>query len=261
MHPLDSARAKLTWAQEHLNTLEQEVRAFFGAHPYPVSHEVDRATGYHRWKVELGRPLPDRWPLIAGDCAHNVRSALDHLAWQLAGAQPDDRTTQFPIFIDPDLFRSVGLRQIRPIPPRPQALIKWLQPHRRADPPHDPLWTLQVLDAEDKHKTLTLALGVTEEVELQPVIPPYSRLKHELGLIVGPFDTSIPDAVIAEGPFIAYPLKGGPPNTDVEVNLELSFGVAIRAETAGLTIMPAQLVMAEIIGCVKRVLTLFERYF
>jgi hypothetical protein len=51
----------------------------------------------------------DEWGLIAGDAIHNLRCALDHLAWQLAmryfnGVEPKDprviRNIQFPIVTD-----------------------------------------------------------------------------------------------------------------------------------------------------------------
>src|SRR5260370_40101662 len=49
-------------------------------------------------RVETPAPLDD-WSLIFGDCVHNLRSALDHLAWQL-DAQPD-ASTAFPIRLNP----------------------------------------------------------------------------------------------------------------------------------------------------------------
>lgn len=44
-------------------------------------------------------PPPLRLGVIVGDLVHNVRSALDHLVWQLvlANAQQPTRATQFPV--------------------------------------------------------------------------------------------------------------------------------------------------------------------
>jgi hypothetical protein len=101
--------------------------------------------------------------MLTGDAVHNLRSALDHLAWSLAGASAD-RHTEFPIFIDEAKFRDKGRTKMRGMPSQAKKIIKSLQPYKR---PHglpeekEPLWLLQSLDIEDKHRTLNLvASGV-----------------------------------------------------------------------------------------------------
>ena len=46
--------------------------------------------------------IPPGFPLIAGEAAHQLRSALDHLVWQLViantGATPTGTKSGFPIF-------------------------------------------------------------------------------------------------------------------------------------------------------------------
>jgi len=270
--PLDSARAKLNRAQAHLETLEEETTRFFADNAYPIVHDLDADRLYHRYRVKLGKPFPKTWPLIIGDCAHNARSALDHIAWELAGSDPGDRQTQFPIFVEADTFASQGVRTIAKVPPRPRALIKWLQPCRRPNPPYDPLWGLHVLDAEDKHKTVSLALSVIEELEFGPRrMPAYSGFRHELTLTLGPFDPSEDEAVIAEGRMFFYPLiPGAPdpgsadpdgiPDPNVEVDLDPTFGIAIRIETAGMTLFPATVILRNYIACATEVVQMFERY-
>jgi hypothetical protein len=257
-HPLDSAQAKLERAEHHFQTLDAEAVAHFVPGAYPSIHEFDRQSGNHRYTITLEKPLPPHWPLLIGDCVHNARAALDHLAWHLAGAKANDTTTQFPIFADPAKFNP---RHVKAIPEQPRALIEGLQPHRRAHPLNDPLWTLQVLDAEDKHKNVSLALAAVSELIFEPVVPALSRVHHELQLLVGPWDPAEGHAVFAEGPIVAYPLGGGPPNPDVEMDLYPTLDIAIRAEVAGATYLPGRVVLREVLDCVSRVLGMFERFF
>lgn len=83
-HPLDGCEAKLRRAEGHLQTFESEVVRFFEQNPYRITYEADlNALSYTFYIHDLVPPDPD-WGLIIGDCIHNLRSALDHLAYQLA---------------------------------------------------------------------------------------------------------------------------------------------------------------------------------
>jgi hypothetical protein len=46
-------------------------------------------------RVIVPPPL-DEWSLLFGDCVHNIRAALDHLAWELDSAP--EKSTTFPTF-------------------------------------------------------------------------------------------------------------------------------------------------------------------
>jgi len=71
-----------------------------------LAPEVDVRTTYNRRtrrftiKAATKADNPERLGVLLGDWAHNLRSALDHLMWQLVilyGGTPN-RRTQFPIF-------------------------------------------------------------------------------------------------------------------------------------------------------------------
>src|SRR5262249_19072530 len=109
----------------------------------------------------------------------NLRSALDHVAWSLAGTRADS-FTEFPIFIDRDWFgardgkgrpeRGSGLCKLHDMPAEAQAIIESLQPYRglHGPPEIDALWLLQRLSIEDKHRTLNLvAAGVDVRVQVR----------------------------------------------------------------------------------------------
>src|SRR5262249_51464823 len=80
---------------------------------------------------------PDRLFMLIGDVLHNLRSALDHLAWSLAGTLAD-RNTEFPIFVDPARFgardgngrpeRGGGLRKLHNMPAEAQSSVRNASP-------------------------------------------------------------------------------------------------------------------------------------
>jgi hypothetical protein len=99
--------------------VEQAIGAFLDSEPYPVIIESDPHHGRYVIKLQNPKPLPMKeLAVVIGDCVHNLRSTLDYIAWELAGANPNDRDTMFPIYDDPAKFRDHGARRIKNIPPR-----------------------------------------------------------------------------------------------------------------------------------------------
>jgi len=128
-----------------------------------------------RYLARLQNPPPIpriEWALLIGDCVHNLRSALDYIAWELAGADPTDRVTMFPIFLNPDAYRREAPRRIERLPSEAQTLIEELQPYHATDPPKSGLWALHTLDAADKHQLLTVTAVMPESGHIVFSIPP-----------------------------------------------------------------------------------------
>jgi hypothetical protein len=258
VHPLDSARAKIGRANEHLDVFRCESEAWMSSNPYSVRVEPQIAAGHNRYRLQLREKSPDALPLIAGDCFHNARSALDHVAWQLAGADPMDTTTQFPIFADEAKFISAR-RQYERIPTRPLALVKYLQPYRREKPLDDALWILYAFDNADKHKVISLCAGVADESTPAPTVrgPPHHRTVWDLKVFGGPYED---DAVLAEVTAFAYPWAGGPPSTEVYVDLKLVFSIALRDSVSGVMMHPATQGLRWAIRRAETVVEMFNRY-
>lgn len=107
---------------------------------------------------DVPAPPADEWAAIIGDAAHNYMAALDHLVCRLAianGADPDCRTTEFPIFDDPTRFDDDAMRKIRLLAGPDQAAVRELQPFAVPGAPRaHPLWLLRELDTIDKHRRL-----------------------------------------------------------------------------------------------------------
>lgn len=184
---LTGPRAKVQRGKEHLDALYDEIAAFF--EPY-----ADRDLVYHTfdgtWHVVNLRPIPDqippRWSLICGDAFHNLRSALDHLVWNLvlAAEGKPGKWSSFPIYADSkDFDRDVRCRDkkrgkgpLEGIDPQGQAwaAIEQAQPYYTSYPPADPLALLKALDDMDKHRTLVVQMvfpdreGVWDLVDWHP---------------------------------------------------------------------------------------------
>jgi hypothetical protein len=129
------------------------------------------------------QPPRDPISLLIGETLHNMRSALDNLAFSLAvrfKGEPlpkkiADRS-EFPIFGDEngdgfDNFHRCtkkgepapgsGLAKIEGWDPRTHAIIEGLQPYKRGDDYRsDPLWALHELDRINKHRLLHTCAAV-----------------------------------------------------------------------------------------------------
>ena len=77
---------KLDRAREHLASLDSEWRRWRDGEPYRFAHEADPDTGENVIRLEVLERPPPKFAVILGDCVHNLRSALDNLAYELAVA-------------------------------------------------------------------------------------------------------------------------------------------------------------------------------
>jgi hypothetical protein len=169
---LEGVRQKLIRAKEHLEAFEGEVAIYAAVNPYSIVRRLEQHIPEKSgrpgvtWRVSMTAPPPPRLSVLAGDCLHNLRSALDHLAWILVldnGGTPSDGPpgTRFPIIRE---VRATGTGAPRPLAIRSKvggasaralALVEDLQPYRSAqDPALHPLAILNALSNADKHRTL-----------------------------------------------------------------------------------------------------------
>jgi hypothetical protein len=169
-HPLDGCRAKLARAKEHLDSLTAEVSG------YEEHVHTETRIDFERSQVIVQitqlPDLPHRWSTIVGDILHNVRSTLDHLAFQLVGLDTGEywRNTQFPIVDRPDEYRGSSRFQgtMERLSPEHRALVEWCQGYSRgwdyfSHPENSPLGLLRALSNTDKHR---LVLGTALAIRI-----------------------------------------------------------------------------------------------
>ena len=188
--PLEGCRAKIERAKEHFLDLNAEIETFASLNPYGVSVYDDAQTGERIWLAKVTAQPPIRWGVIVGEIAHQLRSALDHLAWQLVldgGGKPETRPggTEFPIFWKgADKFETSGRRRLKGASERAVGFIESLQPYQRRDRFWEhPLYILHELDARDKHRVLNLGVGGFERATVTYTSPtdPVGVRQFEIG--------------------------------------------------------------------------------
>lgn len=104
--PLDLSSVDAKWlrAQEHAQTVKNEVRSWMDTNPYSVTKESN--VDFTRYSIVLhvtSEPQIERWGLMIGDSIHCLRCVLDHLIYAMAvyesGQDPPPGADglQFPI--------------------------------------------------------------------------------------------------------------------------------------------------------------------
>jgi hypothetical protein len=127
----------------------------------------------------LARKLPPRFSVLAAECIHNLRSALDQLAWQLVianGGKPSG-LTRFPLLLkDPagnEKMTSAYNGSVAGMSAAAKTYILGLQPYQPGNGGNDhKLRILHDLNITDKHHTLVIvknAFTTEESVSFQPI--------------------------------------------------------------------------------------------
>ncbi|MGI8806666.1 MAG: hypothetical protein ACR2KK_02195 [Acidimicrobiales bacterium] len=201
---------KLTRARDHLDALNNEIRYWSAVNPYRLDAKFDSknlayfpqpSPGYVVTIVEESRLPGDRLSAVIGDCIHNLRAALDHLAWSLvvAGNGTPNEGTYFPVRLD----RLSENGKLRPLPltgavdQGALTIIEDLQPYNALDDPslHE-LAILSELDNIDKHRFLNPVGMTVIQASISLSDPAGGALFHQF--VPGTFKR---DAAVAFFPF------------------------------------------------------------
>jgi hypothetical protein len=158
---LDGPLAKVARASEHIQQFVAVAGGFFQTDPYRIVVQKNPKTGNLDWVAQVRADPPLALSLIAGDVIHNLRSALDLLAWQLVldgGGKPvvsGSLATCYPIMDGRRAFKNVGLRRVQGASKDAKDLISATRPFKGGN---DALWQIHRLDIVDKHRLL-VAVG------------------------------------------------------------------------------------------------------
>jgi hypothetical protein len=170
----DSAKRKLDRAKKHIADLESLVQSFSQSKPYTLvvqEHPHTRTqTRAMMGSMIFTSEVPDGVALILGDAVHNLRTSLDHIAWELVGL---DRGTQ-------DKHTAFTLRDTRVnydsacngiLTPRADTKKFFLALECYEGGKGQDLYRLGQLDNTDKHTTIALALRAGRLPGLQLIDP------------------------------------------------------------------------------------------
>lgn len=233
MLPLDGCRAKIARADENIKQLEGEIKAFLDTHPYGLdwTHDAQRKTV--AWTAKAPPEHPLRWSVIAGEVVHELRSALDHLAWQLviANGETPDKRTEFPVFEKRGTYRTEGVKRLRGMSRAARDQIEQCQPFQAGTAlAEHALFIVHELNRIDKHQLLNVVGSAIRPNKIQ------------VGGVPGTYNvtgmtTVLPDQVRpfnngAEMFTLQYQGET-PPDGYAGVDLELEFTVAFEEDGPG----------------------------
>jgi hypothetical protein len=188
---------KIERAKRHLAHLRQAIDARVNPDVYRFELNRDSQSSKHILSAHDVPTVDPKWSLESGEILFNLRSALDHLAWQLVildGQTPGEQT-QFPIREMP--FNKKGVlttTQLSPEIKSPQILkaLEEVQPYYGPDftpepPSTGPLWQLNNID---KHRLLLVVLVALDVGKMWWGGPP----APDFGLCPGPVTEGAPVA-------------------------------------------------------------------
>lgn len=155
----EGAWAKIIRAEEHLAAIKAEIALYAESDPYKLVGEFNDEGTQYRARLEVREATSIRLQLLIGDFAHNLRSALDHLAsWLVVqNSLAPTRQTGFPICVR----KPTSLKVDPGISDEAMAVIESVQPYHQGNRAlHDKLAVLNAINQTDKHRHLHLATSL-----------------------------------------------------------------------------------------------------
>jgi len=162
---LARVRAKVERAKQHIVDLNLRLKAFLDSKPYVVGTQRNPETRQLIYFLTGVRNLPPSIGLVVGDVIQNLRSALDHLAFQLYMLGPGGQAggvgsrTYFPIADDVAKYKIEAPRKVKGLRPDAIKAIDAIEPYKGGSTDKsDTLWRLEKMNNIDKHRIL-IAIG------------------------------------------------------------------------------------------------------
>jgi len=239
---IDGIRLKIERAKMHVVELDQRINAFANEKPYEIGAKPHRIPQIRHTTlyIKSAKPVPEDLSVIIGDVVHNLRSALDHLAWQLveAGGGSPSKDTFFPICWGSNAAQqyasATGKGEIKRMRTGADKLLLAVQPYMSGD---DTLWHVHELDRFDKHRFL-ITTGTSFgdwSVETEGIQVAFEKW------------TSIPLVVGHEIINIPTETYNRQPHENFKLGVDVSFGESEVVK--GKPVVPTLNEMAEFIDC------------
>lgn len=191
---------KLDRGKAHRDCLDKAVKRWVNSH-CRATRSFDPHSGEHIVRALIASQPPADIALLIGDCVHNMRAALDHIAYQLATnhtkalSDSERKRIEFPVFSDHKDFGRMaskgkpgfasGPAKLQHADPNVIPLIEAMQPYNGGN--WELLALLHDLDRIDKHRELHVSVAKTDSVEIdcgnnarvqQFTFSPPGRIEH-----------------------------------------------------------------------------------
>jgi hypothetical protein len=200
-------------AEQHLHAFSRLTQEFLKSDFYEVGGKEEKKG---RLVIRFTRvdPFPSECQLLIGDCAHNLRAALDHIAWLVCNPQTEreEKAVQFPLRSTGKKFREARWH-LPGLPRGALTVFESLQPyHRRKWPETAVLGQLQEISNWDKHRMLLASAIDRSNTRLPITVRGPTTLRREVRYR-GPVELG---AVIAR-------LEMGPSRVGAQVDVDGKF--------------------------------------
>lgn len=232
---LKNIRVKIDRARQHIESASSFIKSYLDTRPFGIATRRDENTRRLVYFVDNVQEPDTHLSGIVGDALHNLRSCLDHMAYQLVfngtGLKPS-RRVYFPICDDQAKYETDGHRQIEGAKPDAIAVIDTIRPYKAGN---ERLWQLHRLNNVDKHRLLLMVGSAFQGVNIaevlrrgmQETLSGEKRVAEMFGAI------KMPDLFLKPADNL-FPLRPGvdlfidapdaEPSTRVTFRFEVSFG-------------------------------------
>jgi hypothetical protein len=233
--PLDitGTRAKLAWARHHFEIVDGEIRAWLKGNPHELVFERNEQYTKYWLRVRRIGDTPDfqKWGLIIGDCVTNLRDALDHFIFAVAGLptspNPDKRDrAAFVIRERREDFTRDSRTRLASVPDPVRDSVLSFQPFNRRSNPKIPslLGVLAELANGNKHKVLTFVLTTPSVIDVKLVSRGWNRPRPTLDMYKG----DIQDGTVV----CLFQVPEPDPHIQLEPDSLIRFEVALKHKPA-----------------------------
>ncbi|MDP8994054.1 MAG: hypothetical protein M3N07_03580 [Pseudomonadota bacterium] len=116
------------------------------------------------------QPIPELLALVVGDAAHNLRSALDHLATGICRSVKHGAKEHFPIHPKRKNLETAPVLSLieKAIPGAKKTFLEQIRPENG---PHENLWRFNDLNNDDKHNLLIPTVAITNITGINITMP------------------------------------------------------------------------------------------
>jgi hypothetical protein len=238
-------RPKIERAKLHIRDLEIAIQAFRDSNPYPVGTKRDPQTRQLIYYLLSVRETPFTIAAIVGDVIQNLRSALDHLAYQLFLVGPggiagnSSKHVYFPIYDSATIYTNATKHKARPggvvkgLRQDAVNAIDAIEPYKGGNTDKsDTLWRLHTLNIIDKHRLLinvgssrfgsvNVAPAMQRVIDADPNWPEWAKGVTLPNIFLRPAETLFP---LKAGAELFIDLPDAEANEKLDFRFEVAFG-------------------------------------
>ncbi|HEV8226945.1 MAG TPA: hypothetical protein VGQ74_08070 [Methylomirabilota bacterium] len=169
---VERIRAKVTRAKQHIQDFQLGLKAFYDTKPYTIDIKEYAQAGKRIYYVTKADPVPDQLAAIGADVIQNLRSPLDHIAYQLVldardGAEPD-WPVYYPICGNAANYPTLRNGNIKGVRQAVIDAIDATEPYKGGK--GHALWQLNELNKPDKHRLLIGTGSISSGVDIAPTL-------------------------------------------------------------------------------------------